>query len=93
MENWFFLDPPRWTVDIEDVDGLEVKSPSLHPSSIPSSPFLRFVTVRSRPAGHLTTTMASLTSPPSILMDWTCQVKVTVKLTSILLGDDHKVCH
>ena len=38
MENWFFLDPPRWTVDIEDVDGLEVKSLSLHRSSIPPSP-------------------------------------------------------
>ena len=24
MENWFFLDAPRWTVDIEAVDGMEV---------------------------------------------------------------------
>ena len=35
MENWFFLDPPRWTVDIEEVDGLEVKTPSPLPPSIP----------------------------------------------------------
>ena len=25
MENWFFLDAPRWTVDIEAVDGMEVR--------------------------------------------------------------------
>ena len=24
MENWYFLDPPRWTVDIDMVDGMEV---------------------------------------------------------------------
>lgn len=25
MENWFFLDAPRWTVDIEAVDGMEIR--------------------------------------------------------------------
>ena len=69
---------------------ISLPSPFLHPS-LPL--FLRSVTVRSWPAGPPRTTMASLTSPPSILMDLTCQVKVTVKLASVLLGDDHKVCH
>ena len=25
MENWLFLDAPRWTVDVENVDGMEVR--------------------------------------------------------------------
>jgi len=25
MENWLFLDAPRWTVDVENVDGMEIR--------------------------------------------------------------------